>query len=265
MHHVSSGLFYVFTVAKGPDELDPSGAAGDLRVVEYRRSASDPDLANPASARLVLEQDHFGPTNHNGGQLAFGPEGLLYVTMGDAANGANAQSLANDLGKLLRIDPHPPSGVGFGAPTSNPFVGIGGARPPAGRDGGGASPGSGSAAAPPGPGSAPPSLSLAVRPRQGLRRFLTVFAGCEELCTLRAAGTLGFSGANASRAIRLVAASRSGLPGAQVRLRPKLTKKALRRAKRARRDGLDLEARVVVTAASPSGDATAKTVLIALR
>ena len=46
--YATSGLFYVFTVAAGPDALDPSGEAGDLRVVEYSRSATDPGLADPA-------------------------------------------------------------------------------------------------------------------------------------------------------------------------------------------------------------------------
>lgn len=121
----SSGLFYVFTVAKGPDAF--GGAKGDLRVVEYRRSTANPDLADPGSARLVLAQSHSGASNHNGGQLAFGPDGYLYVTMGDAANGANAQDLSNDLGKILRIDPR--GGTPFAVPPSNPFVGTVGARP----------------------------------------------------------------------------------------------------------------------------------------
>lgn len=124
--YASSGLLYVFTVAKEPDGL--GGAAGDLRIVEYRRSLIDPNLADPASARLVLEVPH-SAGNHNGGQLAFGPDGFLYVTIGDNAVAANAQDLANDLGKVLRIDPSPQSGIGFGVPPSNPFVGTVGARP----------------------------------------------------------------------------------------------------------------------------------------
>jgi glucose/arabinose dehydrogenase len=128
--YATSGLFYVFAVAAGADALDPGAQVGDLRVIEYRRSATDPDLADPASARLVLKQTHGAPTNHNGGQLAFGPEGLLYVTMGDAANSSNAQTLANDLGKILRIDPRdPPGAPTFGVPPSNPFVATAGARP----------------------------------------------------------------------------------------------------------------------------------------
>jgi glucose/arabinose dehydrogenase len=122
--YAASGLFYVFTVAKAPDAF--GGAGGDLRVVEYRRSAADPSLADPASARLVLAQSHSAASNHNGGQLMFGPDGYLYVTMGDAAVSSNAQTLTNDLGKVLRMDP---GKAPFAVPPSNPFVGTPGARP----------------------------------------------------------------------------------------------------------------------------------------
>jgi glucose/arabinose dehydrogenase len=127
--YATSGLFYVFVVAAGSDALDPAGMVGDLRVIEYRRSASNPDLADPASARLVLKYPH-SATNHNGGQLAFGPDGFLYVTMGDGATPSNAQALANDLGKVLRIDPRdPPGAATFSVPPSNPFIATAGARP----------------------------------------------------------------------------------------------------------------------------------------
>ncbi len=120
--YASSGLFYVFTVAKGPDTLDPTGSPGDVRIVEYKRSAANPDLADPASTRLVFELEH-SSDSHNGGQLAFDPDGLLYVTIGDNVNGANSQTLDNLYGKVLRIDPNP-GGSGYDIPTSNPFFGM---------------------------------------------------------------------------------------------------------------------------------------------
>lgn len=123
----SSGLLYVFTVAKAGGQF--GAEQGEVQVVEYRRSTSNPGLADPTSARLVLGIPHGGADNHNGGQLAFGPDGFLYITVGDAANSANAQTLGNDLGKVLRIDPSPEGGVGFEVPPSNPFVGTPGARP----------------------------------------------------------------------------------------------------------------------------------------
>jgi glucose/arabinose dehydrogenase len=119
--YATSGLFYAFYTAGGPDAIDPDGAVGDIRVVEYQRSA-DPDVA--VGGRLVLKQAH-GAGNHNGGQLAFDRDGLLYITIGDNATSANAQTLSNLLGKVLRIDPRDPDGIGpqtYAIPASNPFL-----------------------------------------------------------------------------------------------------------------------------------------------
>ncbi len=117
--YATSGLFYVFTVAAGPDELEPGAEPGQIRVVEYRRSA-DPDVADQSSARLVFTLEH-DAGNHNGGQVMFGPEGLLYITLGDDANGSNAQTLGNFFGKVLRIDPRDPAGeAAYSVPESNP-------------------------------------------------------------------------------------------------------------------------------------------------
>ena len=127
--YATSGLFYVFYVALGPDALDPSGQRGDIRIVEYKVSADNPDVADPASARLVYKTSH-SAGNHNGGWMAFGPDGDLYFSIGDNANGSNAQTLANPFGKILRIDPaDPPGAATFTVPSDNPFVSEEGARP----------------------------------------------------------------------------------------------------------------------------------------
>jgi glucose/arabinose dehydrogenase len=118
--YAHSGLFYVdYTM---PDN--------DIRVAQYRRSATNADVADAASARIVLTIDHHKFTNHNGGQLQFGPEGDLYVAVGDGGsegdpenNGQNTDSL---LGKLLRIAPSP--GGGYTIPPGNPFAGQPGKR-----------------------------------------------------------------------------------------------------------------------------------------
>ncbi len=119
-NYSSSGLFYV----------DYTIAGNDIRVVQYQRSAGNPDLADSASARVVLTIDHHKYTNHNGGQLAFGPDGYLYIGVGDGGsehdpdnNGQNTDTL---LGKILRIDPSPNGG--YTIPPTNPFVGQSGKR-----------------------------------------------------------------------------------------------------------------------------------------
>jgi glucose/arabinose dehydrogenase len=81
--------------------------AGDTRIVEYLTSASDPNVADPAPARELLMIDQPAP-NHNGGWLGFGPDGILYVAMGDGGGGndqyRNAQNPDSLLGSILRID-----------------------------------------------------------------------------------------------------------------------------------------------------------------
>jgi glucose/arabinose dehydrogenase len=102
---------------------------GDSRVVELTMQGG---RADPGSLRLLLQvDDPFA--NHNGGQLAFGPDRLLYIAFGDGGGGGdpegNGQSLGTLLGKILRIDPRPAGGRPYRVPSGNPFVGRGGARP----------------------------------------------------------------------------------------------------------------------------------------
>ena len=81
-----------------------STANGDVELREYQTSATNPNVVDPASQRLVLRIDFSSATNHRGGWIGFGPEGYLYAGVGDSANSANAQNLANPLGKILRMD-----------------------------------------------------------------------------------------------------------------------------------------------------------------
>ncbi|MFL5855504.1 MAG: PQQ-dependent sugar dehydrogenase [Solirubrobacteraceae bacterium] len=117
--YATSGRFYVFKTLDDRGQPDD----GQIQTVEYRRSA-DPDMADPASARIVLNRDH-PAGNHYGGQLAFGPDGYLYVTMGDGGTGGpNGQATNTTLGKVLRIDPRAQAnGDPYGVPPGNPFPG----------------------------------------------------------------------------------------------------------------------------------------------
>jgi glucose/arabinose dehydrogenase len=107
-------------------------ANGDLRLAEFRAAASNPDVADPASSRTLLEI--VKPwENHNGGMLQYDADGLLYVAVGDGDSGnlnppgAFAQTRDDLLGNILRIDPR--DGNPYGVPPGNPFVGIPGVRP----------------------------------------------------------------------------------------------------------------------------------------
>ena len=103
--------------------------AGDTRVSSFLVSA-DPDVADPGTESVVLTADQ--PfANHNGGQILFGPDGYLYVGLGDGGSGGDpqntGQSLADLLGSILRVDLA--SGGPYTVPADNPFVGTAGARP----------------------------------------------------------------------------------------------------------------------------------------
>ena len=98
--YATSGLVYAFY----------NDRAGNLRLVELRRSAVDPDTVDPEPARELLHQAKLAP-NHNGGMLQFAEDGRLYVAVGDGGTGpglkpgAFAQDGRSVFGKIIRLDP----------------------------------------------------------------------------------------------------------------------------------------------------------------
>jgi glucose/arabinose dehydrogenase len=116
--YAANGYFYV----------DYTDTAGDTRVERYRVSA-DPNVADPGSAKLILFVDQ-PYSNHNGGLVVFGPDGKLYIGLGDGGSGGdpqgNGQAKGTLLGKLLRIDVD--AGDPYAVPSDNPFAGESGAR-----------------------------------------------------------------------------------------------------------------------------------------
>lgn len=115
-NYATNGYFYV-NYTNGTD-------CSTSYVVRYTRSTGDPNIANPASAFpiMTVSQPY---SNHNGGNMEFGPDGFLYLGFGDGGSGGdpqgNAQNTMTRLGKMLRIDVN--GGNPFSIPPSNPYVG----------------------------------------------------------------------------------------------------------------------------------------------
>ncbi len=113
-----NGFFYVFYSIDDPIRS---------RVSRFERSESDPAVADPESEVVILEVEKPTP-KHNGGDLVFGNDGYLYVSLGDGSTGhdtyGNGQNLTTLLGSILRIDVDNPSdGRNYGIPPDNPFAG----------------------------------------------------------------------------------------------------------------------------------------------
>jgi glucose/arabinose dehydrogenase len=115
----SNGYFFV----------DYTDNGGNTVVARYTVSGN-PNLADPNSALTVLTQTQPYP-NHNGGQLQFGADGMLYIAFGDGGSGGdpqqNAQNTGAWLGKILRIDVD--SGTPYAVPANNPWAGSTAVRP----------------------------------------------------------------------------------------------------------------------------------------
>jgi glucose/arabinose dehydrogenase len=105
--------------------VDYTANDASVQVVRYTVSPSQPDQVDPATAQTVMAI-HKQSKYHNGGTLAFGPDGYLYISVGDDESSEQAQLLGSVYGKILRIDVD--SAQPYAIPPTNPFVNQPGAR-----------------------------------------------------------------------------------------------------------------------------------------
>lgn len=124
--YLTNRKFYVYYTRTGD---------GAVQISEFLTSATNPDAADPTSERVLVTVPQ-PASNHNGGTLAFGPDGYLYAAPGDGGGandtGNNAQNLNVLLGKMIRIDVDnvpPGQNPPYNIPPTNPFVGMAGVRP----------------------------------------------------------------------------------------------------------------------------------------
>jgi glucose/arabinose dehydrogenase len=120
--YADNGLFYVFYTRLSSDAAENED--GDTVIAEYQRETNL--RADPDSGRVVLRQVKFNDL-HYGGWMSFGPDGYMYVAMGDDGRGSRARAIGSRLGKILRFDPVDPDGSGpadYSEPPDNPYVGV---------------------------------------------------------------------------------------------------------------------------------------------
>lgn len=118
--YAENGLFYV--------NFTDYHTNGDTFIMEFKVSADNPDVADRKSGRLLLSIDQ-PYINHNGGTIKFGPDGYLYIAMGDGGLGGDPYGVAQRtdtlLGKILRIDVNPSDSHPYSIPEDNPFADAG--------------------------------------------------------------------------------------------------------------------------------------------
>ena len=114
--YAKSRRFYVYFMNR----------ALNIEVDEFRASRKNPRRVRPSTRRKIIEVRQRGDVNHNGGQVAFGPDGMLYMATGDGGNvddpSRQSQKRGSLLGKLLRIDPRSGKGRAYAIPKSNPYA-----------------------------------------------------------------------------------------------------------------------------------------------
>jgi glucose/arabinose dehydrogenase len=225
----SSGRFYVYY----------TDLVGNIHVDEFTRSASDPAEADPASRRPLLAIPHPNASNHNGGQLQFGPDACLWITTGDGGGQNdqfdNAQNLATHKGKILRIDPDPP---GRGGPVCR--------LPPL------PPPPAAPVSAAPAPDTLAPRLRTRIKRRQRVLRLrgVVAYARCSEACTVATGGTLRIR----SRRFRMRRASRAARVTRSSRLKVQLTRRGTRALRRVLRRKRRASVRIGLRATDRAGN-----------
>lgn len=116
--YATNGYFFV----------DYTNTSGNTVIARYSVSTTNPNVANSTGTILMTIPQPF--SNHNGGSLKFGPDGYLYIGMGDGGSGGDpgnrAQNITENLGKMLRIDVNSTASPYYTFPASNPYVGIAG-------------------------------------------------------------------------------------------------------------------------------------------
>jgi glucose/arabinose dehydrogenase len=223
--YLASGKVYVYYTDSG----------GDIRIEEFTRSSTNPETADASSRRTVLVIEHSSESNHNGGQLHFGPDGCLWVTTGDGGGQNNqhnnSQNVGTLLGKVLRFNANPP-GVGGTACA-------------------------GTAAPPPG-GNADttaPTLRVRVPRRQRVLRLrgAVAYVRCSEACSVAAGGTLRIG----SRRLLLRRATGSAQPSPRTRLKVRLRRRSARILGRALANGRHPRVRVRLRARDAAANRSA--------
>jgi glucose/arabinose dehydrogenase len=112
--YATNGFVYVQYINK----------SGNIKISRFKRSSINPNIARASSEKLILEITKPPFVSHNGGCIHFGPDGYLYIGLGDGGGAGDPYNLAQDpmslLGKMLRIDVH--NGNPYAIPANNPFV-----------------------------------------------------------------------------------------------------------------------------------------------
>jgi glucose/arabinose dehydrogenase len=118
--YATNHFFYVYYTTQASGNL----ALGDIVIERYTTSATNPELADAASAKLIITTAHTLQSNHNGGLVSFGIDGMLYAGLGDGGGGGDPYQTGQNqnalLGSLLRLDV---SGDPYTIPPSNPYRG----------------------------------------------------------------------------------------------------------------------------------------------